>query len=61
MNGLIQNILLTSILIFMLDIAFIKFRSEYHDVKDIEKYISVSIILLSGVSFVASAFILIWI
>ena len=61
MSELIENLHLTSLLMLMLVVGFIKLRADMYIVGDTEKYIAVVILLISLVMSVSTAFILIWI
>lgn len=60
-SELINNIFLTSMLICLLSIGWVKFRDDCFNVGDIEKYSVVIIFLISLVVFIISAFASIWI
>jgi hypothetical protein len=61
MSELIGSVFLTSGLVFMLLVGFIKFRNDCGNVGCIEKYIVVVTLLFSLVVTVVSVFTLIWI
>ena len=61
MEELISNINLTSLLVVLVSMGYIKFRDSNYEVGDTEKYTTVFIFILSVLSWLVSTLILIWI
>lgn len=61
MNDLTIKVFLTSALVSLVTLAVIEFRCDYSGVSDLEKTISISILLTAIIACIASALITIWI
>jgi len=61
MIELVDNVFLTSLLVFILTLGYINFRANNYITGDTEKVISVVILLVSLVILIISSLTLIWI